>query len=137
MALGEGGEHGIGPALDDLEVYIGVPGAELRDFIRQKAVVHRADGGDADDHLLLLGDGLDVPGSLLQQCENGLSTLPQEPPLWGDVQAALVAEKEGGAQLLLQGLELKAQGRLGNIQALGRPGDAPHFGNLQEVLKLL
>ena len=56
----------------------------------------------------------------------------------GELEAALAqALQEPGAQLLLQGLDLLAQGRLGPEGGLGRFGKAPQFHYLVKAQELL
>lgn len=45
----------------------------------------------------------------------------------GDGQIALVAFKELDAEFILQGLELQAERRLGNVQIFGRCRDMARF----------
>ena len=96
-------EHRVGAAFTHLEVYIRIFAAEARYDLRKQTFVDRADGPDPDHGLFVLRGDLNIVGRLLQKGEDGLRPLPQQASFRRDFQMALIADKERGTQLLLQG----------------------------------
>ena len=111
----------------------------------------RALGAHLPDHL---GDGaepprlaaadVDIPADrVLQRGELGLGLVhhghdllgpaAQQHPFGGQVHPVALADQQGAAEFLLQVLHLAGEGGLGQVQKVGRPGDAALPGHGQEI----
>ena len=111
----------------------------------------RALGPQLPDHL---GDGaqaaglaaadVDVPADgvlqggelslgLVHHGHDLLRPLAQQHPFGGQVHPVALADQQRPAQLLLQILHLAGEGGLGQVQKVGRPGDAALPGHGQEI----
>ncbi len=120
----------------DREIYLRIQASELRQELRQD--VGGGDGGRAQaDHRPA------APAALLHdlplELQDAAGQTADRLPLWGDLQALGGADDEPPAQLLLQGLDMGAHRRLGEVQLFRRPGEAavPHHGDKgAQVFKL-
>ena len=97
------------------------------------------EGGPALHHAQIDGARHPLPqaGKLLPGLVGQLLHLDrpaqQEGPLLGELQVPLAPDKKLNAQLLLQGLDLVAQGRLAHVQLFRRPGDVQLPGHDSKV----
>lgn len=92
----------------------------------------------ADDHALgRLPAGLLHPGQGdVGQLHDLTGVLEEEIALLGQPDALAGAVEELYPQLVLQSVDLVADGGLGDVEALGRPGKVQKVGDLQKALQL-
>lgn len=91
--------------------------------------------GEGDDQCALdaLGGAGGLEGALLDAGEDGPSLFEKHHPTGGQVDALGVALEQVEPQLLFQGSNLLAEGRLLHVQAGGGAGEMSLFGHHDEI----
>ena len=119
-------QHLVAAAVPEAEFDIGELPAKAGNPAGQQergAAIHHADIYRAGKTV----EGLNLLLGLLGQFQQLHGPAIEQAPGLGQLQMALAADKERGAQLDLQGFDLVGQGRLAHVQPFGRPGDVEFF----------
>ena len=116
------------------QLQVGVT-AQAADQLRQDAVEGGGGETDAEPSLFPRADAPGVVANLAQLLEQGAGVLVEEAPGLGQAQRPAAFE-QGHAELVFELLELPAQRRLGDVQALGGAGEIEGFGERLEIAQM-
>ena len=124
----------VAATLKHLEIHLRVRLVEAHNLLRQQAVAHGYNCSDVDRTLGFRAHVLQVADRFVHQADDLAGALLENQSLMRDREIPLVALEELYAEFILQGLQLKTQRRLRNVQVLGCGGDVTGFRNGQKVL---
>jgi len=113
----------------------GLVSAQAPNQLRQHAIQGRRRKADAQPGFLALADAPSGVADLVQLFEQYIGVLIEKTPGFGQAQRP-TALQQHHPQFILQLLDLPAQGRLGDVQAFGSPGEVKGLAQHLEIAQV-